>query len=105
MLQRDATVRHKTFSADVSSSPSAVIGVGIDTSRYRGDGRGRTFSVNLSKNLFQCFDTHCAAKGDVIDLWAKLHGRSVREAALELVQTFQLEPAPRPYSPHRPGHG
>jgi len=72
---------------------------------HRGDGRGRTFSVNLSDNLFQCFDTRCAAKGDVIDLWAKLHGRSVREAALELVQTFHLEPAPRPSSPHRPGHG
>jgi hypothetical protein len=70
---------------------------------HRGDGRGRTFSANLAENLFQCFDTRCAAKGDVIDLWAKLHGRSVREAALELVQTFHLEPAPS--SPHRPGHG
>jgi len=55
--------------------------------------------VNLSENLFQCFDTRCEAKGDAIDLWAKLHGRSVREAALELVQTFHLEPAPKPSSP------
>ena len=30
-------------------------------------------------------------KGDVIDLWAALHGLSLREAALDLVRTFGLE--------------
>jgi transposase len=72
---------------------------------HRGDGRGRTFSVNLGENLFQCFETHCAAKGDVIDLWAKLHGRSVREAALELVHVFGLDPAPANNPPDRPRNG
>ena len=60
---------------------------------HRGDGRGRTFSVHLGDNIFQCFDTRCAAKGDVIDLWARLRGLSLRDAALDLVQTFNLEPA------------
>jgi hypothetical protein len=58
------------------------------------DARGRTFSVNLAENVFQCFDKHCGQKGDVIDLWAAVHGLSLRAAALDLVRTFGLEPAP-----------
>jgi transposase len=61
---------------------------------HRGDGRGRTFSVNLEENVYQCFDATCSSRGDVIDLWAALHRLSLREAALDLVQTFGLEAAP-----------
>jgi hypothetical protein len=61
---------------------------------HRGDGRGRTFSVNLDTNVFHCFDQACGAKGDVIDLWSALHHLTPREAAVDLVQTFQLEPTP-----------
>jgi transposase len=61
---------------------------------HRGDGRGRTFSVNLDANVFHCFAKECGAKGDVIDLWSALHRLTLREAAVDLVQTFQLEPAP-----------
>jgi transposase len=61
---------------------------------HRGDGRGQTFSVNLDENIFQCFDARCAKKGDVIDLWAALHQLSLRAAALDLVQTFHLDPSP-----------
>ncbi len=60
----------------------------------RGDARGRTFSVNLEENVFQCFDTRCGAKGDVIDLWAAVKGLSLRAAALDLVETFDLEATP-----------
>jgi len=59
---------------------------------HRGDGRGRTFSVHLDKHVFQCFEATCGAKGDVIDLWAAIHGLPLREAALELVRTFDLQP-------------
>jgi transposase len=62
---------------------------------HRGDARGRTFSVNLDENVFQCFDARCGTKGDVIDLWAAVHGLSLRAAALDLARTFGLEPAPR----------
>jgi transposase len=72
---------------------------------HRGDGRGRTFSVNLAAGLFQCFDTRCQAKGDAIDLWAALYRLSPRDAALDLVRTFVLEPAAPPSSPHRPRNG
>jgi hypothetical protein len=62
---------------------------------HRGDGRGRTFSVNLEDGVFQCFAKECGARGDVIDLWGALHGLGLREAAWELVRTFDLEPVPR----------
>jgi transposase len=62
--------------------------------RSEGQKRGQTFSVNLDKNVFHCFQPACAKKGDVIDLWAALKGVPLRQAALELVHTFNLEPAP-----------
>jgi len=68
---------------------------------HRGDGRGRTFSVHLDKNVFHCFDVSCGKKGDVIDLWASVNGMSLRQAAIDLVRTFHLEPAPE----ERRGHG
>jgi hypothetical protein len=62
---------------------------------HRGDGRGRTFRVNLDANVFHCFDPQCGRQGDVIDLGAAVHGLSLREAALDLVRTFNLEPSAR----------
>jgi len=70
---------------------------------HRGDARGRTFSVNLDANVWQCFATECGRRGDVIDLWAAAQGLSLRAAALELVQTFGLEPAPRSGTEKRNG--
>jgi len=49
-----------------------------------------TFSVNLSKKAFQCFHAQCAAKGNVLDLWALMHRLPLYEAALHLCTTFQL---------------
>src|SRR5262249_4909027 len=31
---------------------------------HRGDGRGRTFSVNLDDNVYHCFEARCSSKGD-----------------------------------------
>jgi hypothetical protein len=53
---------------------------------------GRTFSVNLDTNVWQCFAKTCGQKGDVIDLWSRVNGMSLRDAALDLVRTFHLEP-------------
>jgi transposase len=70
---------------------------------HRGDGRGRTLSVNLQDNVFTCFDARCGKQGDVIDLWAALHQMSLRDAALDLVRTFGLEPAPAQRTEKRNG--
>jgi hypothetical protein len=70
---------------------------------HRGDARGRTFSVHLQQGVFQCFEPSCGKKGDVIDLWASVRGLSLREAALDLVRTFDLEPVPRPGTEKRQG--
>ena len=70
---------------------------------HRGDARGRTFSVNLDDHVFHCFDKACGKQGDVIDLWAALHHLGLREAALDLVQTFDLEPTPGHGTEKRPG--
>ena len=70
---------------------------------HRADGRGRTMSVNLDADVFQCFDAACQKKGDVIDLWAALHHLDLRPAALDLVRTFDLEPAPKQRTEKRNG--
>ena len=70
---------------------------------HRADGRGRTFSINLEKNVFHCFDARCQKKGDVIDLWAALQQLELRQAALDLARTFNLDPAPAPQTEKRNG--
>lgn len=52
---------------------------------------GRSFSVNLSKNVFQCFKADCEAEGDVIDFWATWQQLPSYDAALHLARTFNLE--------------
>jgi len=56
--------------------------------------RSRTFSVNLDKDVFQCFDASCGATGNVLDFWAALHRLPLYEAALHLAQTFRLRLTP-----------
>ena len=51
----------------------------------------KSFSVNLTKNVFQCFNKTCAAKGNVLDLWAAIQGQTIHQAALDLAQTFGLK--------------
>jgi hypothetical protein len=70
---------------------------------HRGDGRGRSVSVPLGDKVFPGFERAGGPKGDVIDLWARVKGMSLRAAALDLVQTVNLEPAPRPGTEKRNG--
>jgi transposase len=56
--------------------------------------RRRTFSVNLKKNVFQCFDPQCNAHGNVLDFWAALRGLPVVEAARQLDATFHPSLSP-----------
>ena len=59
--------------------------------------------MNLEQNVYQCFHAKCAAKGDVLDLWSALQGMPLREAAVNLVQIFGLEPVPRKGTEKRNG--
>lgn len=52
----------------------------------------RSFSVNLDKNIFQCFAAECGARGDVLDLWAAIHQLPLPAAAAHLARTFGLHP-------------
>jgi DNA primase len=54
------------------------------------EGVERTFSVNLDKNMFQCFHAGCGLKGNALDLWAAVHRLPLYEAAINLAETFQL---------------
>jgi transposase len=51
---------------------------------------GRCFSVNLEKNVFQCFDASCRLKGNVLDLWAQSRRLSIPQAAEDLAQRFNV---------------
>jgi DNA primase len=48
----------------------------------------RSFSVNLATNAFRCFT--CGAAGNQLDLWRRVQGLSLFEAAIELCQHAQV---------------
>jgi DNA primase len=50
----------------------------------------KQFSVNITKNAFQCFYEHCKARGNVLDFVAKMESCSVRDAALKLAEWFKV---------------
>lgn len=56
--------------------------------------RNRSFSADLKKNVFQCFDTTCGIHGNVLDFWAAWRRLPLRDAALDLAETFHLSPSP-----------
>jgi transposase len=54
--------------------------------------RGRTFSVDLQRNIFRCFHPSCAAQGNVLDFWAAYHDLPLHAAALHLAETLGVIP-------------
>jgi DNA primase len=42
----------------------------------------RSFSVNLTRGLFRCFE--CGAQGNQLDLWVRFQGLPLHKAALDL---------------------
>jgi putative transposase len=81
----------------------------------RPDQRFRSFSVNLAKNVFQCFHPPCRAAGNALDLWAAVHRLAPAEAARHLAETFHVpcpanptpqsekrNPSPHPFHPLTP---
>lgn len=53
-------------------------------------GAARSFSANLEKNAFKCFDSNCGAHGNVLDFVAAKEDCSVKDAALKLKDWFRV---------------
>ena len=54
--------------------------------------RDRSFSADLKKNVFQCFNPDCGIHGNVLDFWVAWRRLPLRDAALDLANTLHLEP-------------
>jgi transposase len=68
--------------------------------------RNRSFSADLKKNVFQCFDPNCGIHGNALDFWAAWRRLPLRDAALDLAATFHISPSlnreEEPVPPKRP---
>ena len=66
--------------------------------------RRQCCSVNLRKNLFQCFDPQCRAAGNILDFWAALHKLPLVDAARQLRDRFtpHLAKPPTPTEKRQP---
>ena len=53
--------------------------------------RGHSFSVNLKRNAFRCFDSRCRAQGNVLDFWSAYRQLPLYEAAVDLVRTLRIQ--------------
>ena len=58
------------------------------------------FSVNLQRNVFQCF--RCGAKGNQLDLWHLHSKQPFHPACIALCQQLQIKP---PWLTPSPPHG
>ena len=49
-----------------------------------------SFSVHLTRQVYHCFA--CRSRGNVLDLWAAIHGLTIHQAALDLCHVTNLNP-------------
>ena len=52
---------------------------------------GRSFSVNLKRNIFRCFDSACRAQGNVLEFWMAYRQLPLYEAAEDLARTLRID--------------
>jgi len=52
---------------------------------------GHSFSVNLKRNAFRCFDSACGIQGNVLDFWRAYRHLSLHESAVDLAHTFHIQ--------------
>jgi DNA primase len=50
----------------------------------------RSFSANLRKNAFRCFK--CGVQVNQLDLWVKISGLPLHEAAIDLCNRLGIDP-------------
>lgn len=64
-----------------------------------GHERRLPFSLNTSKDVFQCFESSCGVKGNALDYWRLYRGVPYRKAAWDLARTFGLTAEPPKRTP------
>lgn len=70
----------------------------------RGDAKSKCFSINVSKQVFQCFA--CKKRGNVLDFTAAARDTDVHRAALWLRDQFLTNPeTPKPRQTESPDQG
>ena len=94
-------IDYQTLRAQVTfDQVLAAIGQPIrGTSQHRGpcplhepeSSSGRSFSVNLKRNIFRCFDGACLAQGNVLEFWMAYRKLPLYEAADDLARTLGIE--------------
>lgn len=62
----------------------------------------KTFSVNLKRNVFRCFDSNCGCQGNALDLYVAYTGKPLYEASIELTQRLGIELPERPKPTSKP---
>jgi len=62
---------------------------------------GRSFSVNLKKNVYKCFHGE-GSQGNVIDFWRSLHNLPLYDAAVHLADTFHVSTKPEQKEKRQP---
>ena len=53
--------------------------------------RSRSLAISLPLRKFMCHNAKCGAHGDLIDLWAYVRQLSLQDAAVEIMNLFNLE--------------
>jgi len=53
--------------------------------------KSRSFSVDLERNIYQCFKASCGSKGNQLDLYVAVTGLPLYEAAIDLCDRLSIE--------------
>lgn len=57
---------------------------------HKGSRDSKSFTVNVQKNVFQCFSSDCRARGNVLEFVAAMERCNIRTAALRLADWFKI---------------
>ena len=60
---------------------------------------GRSFSVNLKRNIFRCFDNSCRTQGNVLAFWMAYRKLPLHAAAEDLAKTLRIDLPTIPQQP------
>ncbi len=92
-----AELRTKIHLASVLQLMGCVVDLGKSQQRLTcplhgpGGRSKKTFSVNLKRNAFRCFDSKCGCQGNALDLYVAYTRKPLYEASIELTERLGIE--------------